>query len=239
VLIGGIALGLILGLVAGGRLEHLASVRLRLVQAIYLGLLVRVATQLAIQQGNAPADALRLPLFTAAFVLILLGLWANRDQPGMSLAFVGVLLNTVPMVANGGLMPVWEPAYLVAGFGADEPVGPFAVILPGVATGDFLIRAGPLGDILPIPLPFVRNVASIGDLFVAGGLAFFLFATTIRTPLELDEATREAIRRRLTSIAPLQAADARPTSAGRPPCRTRLSISAIVASRFARRTAHL
>lgn len=212
-LIGGIALGLILGLLAGGRLEHLASVRLRLVQAIFLGLLVRVATQLAIQQGNAPADALRLPLFTAAFVLILLGLWANREQPGLSLAFVGVLLNTIPMVANGGLMPVWEPAYLVAGFGPDEPVGPFAVILPGVVTGDFLLRAGPLGDILPIPLPFVRNVASIGDLFVGGGLAFFLFATTVRTPIELDEATREAIRRRLTSIAPLRVADARPTSA--------------------------
>ena len=37
----------------------------------------------------------------------------------------------------------------------------------------------PDGDILPIPipLPFVQNVASIGDVFLGVGLAFFLFAT--------------------------------------------------------------
>jgi MFS family permease len=213
VLIGGIVLGLVLGLVAGGRLDHLASVRLRLVQAIFLGLVIRVATQLALDAGNAPADAFRLPLLAAAFLLILAGLWANREQPGLSLAFVGVLLNTIAITVNGGYMPVWEPAYLVAGFGAGEELGPLHVVLPGVVSGDFLLRAGPLGDILPIPLPFVRNVASIGDLLLGGGLAFFLFATTVRTPTELDEASLAAIRRRLTSIAPLRVAGARPATA--------------------------
>jgi DHA3 family macrolide efflux protein-like MFS transporter len=212
-LIGGIAAGLILGLLAGGRLEHIASIRLRLVQLIFLGFILRIGTQWAIENGNAPADALRLPLFTVAFVLILRGLWANREQPGLSLAFVGILLNTIAITVNGGFMPVWEPAYLVAGFSGSNDLGPLHVILPGIVSGDFLLRAGPLGDILPIPLPFVRNVASIGDLFMGGGLAFFLFATTVRTPAELDEASREAIRRRLTSIAPLRGAGARPTSA--------------------------
>jgi DHA3 family macrolide efflux protein-like MFS transporter len=213
VLIGGIAAGLILGLLAGGRLEHIASIRLRLVQLIFLGFILRIGTQWAIESGNAPADALRLPLFTIAFVLILRGLWANREQPGLSLAFVGILLNTIAITVNGGFMPVWEPAYLVAGFTGGNDLGPLHVILPGIVSGDFLLRAGPLGDILPIPLPFVRNVASIGDLFMGGGLAFFLFATTVRTPAELDEASREAIRRRLTSIAPFRSAGARPTSA--------------------------
>jgi DHA3 family macrolide efflux protein-like MFS transporter len=213
VLIGGIVLGLILGLLAGGRIDHLASVRLRLVQAIFLGLVVRVATQVAIDQGNAPVDALRLPLLTGAFLLILAGLWANREQPGLSLAFVGVLLNTIAITVNGGWMPVWEPAYLAAGFTTDNALGPLHVVIPGIVSGDFLLRAGPLGDILPIPLPIVRNVASIGDVFMAGGLAFFLFATTVRTPSEIDEASREAIRRRLTSILPLRGGASRPTTA--------------------------
>lgn len=212
-LIGGIVAGLVLGLFAGGRLEHLASVRLRVVQAIFLGFVIRIATQYAIEAGNAPADALRLPLFAVAFALILVGLWKNREQPGLSLAFVGVLLNTIAITVNGGFMPVWEPAYQVAGFGPDNPLGPLHVVLPGVVSGEFLLRAGPLGDMMPIPFPVIRNVASIGDLFLGGGLAFFLFATTVRTPEELDEASREAIRRRLTSIAPLRAAGARPTSA--------------------------
>jgi len=203
-LIGGVALGLVLGLLGGGRIEHLLSIRLRLVQLIFLGFTVRVATQIAIESGSAPADALRLPLLTASFLLILLGLWANREQPGLSLAFVGVLLNTLVITVNGGWMPVWEPAFLVAGFAPGESLGPLHQIVPGVVSGDFLLQAAPLGDILPIPLPFVRNVASIGDVFLGVGLAFFLFATTIRTPEELDEASREAIRRRLVSIMPVR-----------------------------------
>ncbi|HSO29772.1 MAG TPA: MFS transporter [Candidatus Sulfomarinibacteraceae bacterium] len=206
-LIGGIALGLVLGLLAGGRLEHLASIRLRWVQVIFLGFVIRAGTQFAIEGGNAPVDALRLPLFGIAFGLILLGLWKNREQPGLSLAYTGVLLNAIAITVNQGFMPVWEPAYLVAGFGPDNPLGPLHVVLPGVVTGDFLVRAGPLGDIVPIPFPFIRNVASIGDLFLGGGLAFFLFATTVRTPFELDEASREAIRRRLVSIMPARAAN--------------------------------
>jgi MFS family permease len=211
VLIGGIALGLILGLLGGGRIEHLISIRLRLVQLVFLGFVIRIATQIAIESHNAPADALRLPLFAASFLLILVGVWANREQPGLSLAFVGVLLNTIVITVNGGWMPVWEPAFLVAGFAPGDTLGPLHVIVPGVVSGDFLIRAGPLGDILPIPLPFVRNVASIGDVFLGVGLAFFLFATTLRTPEELDAASREAIRRRLTSIAPLRGSVSRVT----------------------------
>ena len=52
---------------------------------------------------------------------------------------------------------------------------------PGTAA-DFLRRLGPLGDIIPIPLWPVQNVASLGDLFLTAGLAFFLFATLVRTP---------------------------------------------------------
>jgi Bacterial protein of unknown function (DUF894). len=71
-----------------------------------------------------------------------------------------------------------------------------AVAGVGGIPGDFLAQAGPLGDIIPIPIPFIRNVASIGDLFLASGLAFFLFATTVRHPAESIEAGDAAILRR-------------------------------------------
>jgi MFS family permease len=38
--------------------------------------------------------------------------------------------------------------------------------------------------VVPIPIPIVRNVASIGDVVVSLGLGFFLFATVLRTPAE-------------------------------------------------------
>ena len=201
-LIGGIALGLVLGFVAGGQLNNLLSIRLRLVQLTFFGLFLRVATQVAIDQQNAPIEALRGPLFLIAFIAILAGLWANREHPGLSLAFVGVLLNTIAVAVNGGHMPVWIPAFEAAGFDPSTTIGTFHVALSGTDSAEFLLKAGPLGDILPIPLPIVRNVASIGDAFLALGLAFFLFSSTVRSPVEVDEATRAAVRRRLTSITP-------------------------------------
>ena len=199
-------LGLGLGLLAGGRIDNLASVRLRLVQLLFLGLLLRYATQIAIENGNSLADQLRLPLFAAGFLLLLAALWLNREKPGFPLAFVGILLNAVAVVTNGGFMPVWEPSIVAAGFPAGELGSSFHRIV-GAASGggippDFLARAGPLADIIPIPIPFLRNVASIGDVFLATGLAFFLFATTVRQPAESIEADEAAIlRRRLGQLA--------------------------------------
>lgn len=199
-----LVVGLVLGIGAGGRIENLAGVRLRLIQLLFLGLVLRYATQFAIEGGNDIADALRLPLFAGGFLLLLIGLWVNREQPGLPLAFVGILLNAVAIVTNGGFMPVWEPSVLAAGLPATELGSAFHRIVGAAASGgiapDFLAQAGPLGDIIPIPIPFIRNVASIGDVFLAAGLAFFLFATTVRNPVELEEAGLEAIRRRVREL---------------------------------------
>jgi MFS family permease len=188
VLIGGILLGLVLGLVAGGSISNLAAVRLRWIGILFLAVVVRFGTEAAISAGVDVVQALRLPLFGLSFGLLLVGLWANRSNPGLSLAFVGILLNTIAVLANGGYMPVWRPALVQAGFDANTVLSSFHTFLPfDRLDAAFLLRAGPLGDILPIPLPFIRNVASIGDLFLAAGLGFFLFATILRSPAEASE----------------------------------------------------
>ena len=203
-LIGALVAGLVLGLLAGGRLDNLASVRLRLVQALFLGLVLRYAVQYAIEAGNEPAQAFRLPLFTLGFALLLGALWVNRSHPGIPLAFVGILLNATAMVINGGYMPVWTPAIAAAGLPIGDVASAFHVLVNpttgGALPADFLVRAIPLGDIVPIPVPGLRNVASLGDFFLTGGLAFFLFASTVRSPGEHEHA--EGVRGLLTGFAP-------------------------------------
>src|SRR5512140_586408 len=203
-LIGALVAGLVLGLLAGGRFDNLASVRLRLVLALFLGLILRYAVQLAIESGNDPAQAFRLPLFTVGFALLLWALWANRSHPGIPLAFVGILLNATAMVINGGYMPVWTPAIAAAGLPLNDVASAFHVLVNPTAGGalpaDFLIRAIPLGDIVPIPVPGPRNVASLGGFCLAGGLAFFLFAGTVRSPGEHEHA--EGLRGLLTGFGP-------------------------------------
>ncbi len=199
-----LVLGLVFGLLVGGNILNLGSVRLRLVQLLFLGLLLRYATELAIEGNVGLAQELRLPLFAGGFFLLLVGLWANREQPGLPLAFVGVLLNATAIVTNGGYMPVWEPSIRAAGLPLSEIGTAFHKVV-GAAVGggipsDFLAQAGPLADIIPIPFPFIRNVASIGDLFLAAGLAFFLFAVTVRNPTELEAASLASIRRRFGQL---------------------------------------
>lgn len=204
-LLGGIAFGLVLGLIAGGSLDNLARIRLRWVVLLFAGLAIRAATELALEAGVDLAETLRAPLFALGYAVLLAGLWANRSLPGMSLAFVGIALNAIAVTANGGFMPVWLPSLLAAGFPATEPLSAFHLtVAEGVGT-EALLAALPLADIIPIPLPIVRNVASVGDLFLTAGLGFFLFAATVRTPAELDEASATLIRRRLSSIHPVGA----------------------------------
>jgi len=184
VLLAGIALGLILGLLAGGRLSNLAEVRLRWMAALFLAVLVRYGTEAALARDIPLAETLRIPLLATAYGILLLGTWANRRQPGMSIAFVGILSNAIVIAINGGHMPVWEPSLAAAGLTVADVNGPLYVLLPPPVDATFLSHLGPLADVIPIPLPIVRNVASLGDVVISLGLGFFMFATVVRTPAQ-------------------------------------------------------
>jgi MFS family permease len=180
-LIGSIAFGLLLGLLLGGRLGRLADIRLRHLPLLAVAVFVRFGTEIALGGGVAIADTYRVPLLGLGYGLLLFVLWRNRTYPGMALAFTGIASNGIAIIANGGRMPVWMPAYDASGI-----TGPLTSVmhlpLRVDTAAEFLGHLGPLGDVVPIPIWPVNNVASIGDLFLSGGLAFFLFATVMRVP---------------------------------------------------------
>jgi MFS family permease len=218
-LIGGIAIGLVLGLLAGGSLLNLGSLRLRRIGLLAIALALRVATDLLLNAHVAFADALRVPLFAASFGLLLAALWVNRRFPGMSLAFVGILSNGIVILVNGGYMPIWEPALVAAGMTPADVTSAIHYVLPPPLDANFLLHLGPLADVIPIPFPFVENVASIGDIFLTVGLAFFLFAGVVRVPGELDDEDVAIITARLYAAA----APSRPPRPGDPGVETGLS----------------
>jgi MFS family permease len=182
----GIFFGLALGLLAGGSLTNLASVRLRWIWALSAAVILRFLTEAALSAGVDFAETFRVPLLAAAFAVLLAGLWVNRSFPGLSIAFVGILSNAVVILVNGGYMPIWEPSLVMAGFSPDEVQSAIHTILPAELNADFLLHLGPFADIIPIPFPIIRNVASVGDVFLTVGLAFFLFAATLRPRGELS-----------------------------------------------------
>ena len=225
-LIGGIALGLVLGLVLGGRIERLADIRLQYLPLLFVAVIIRFGTELLLGWGVGVVEVLRMPLFAVSYGLLLFTLWHNRTYPGLALAFIGIALNGLVIMVNGGRMPVWMDAYSFAGLTGDLN----SVLHVPLYTLDteFFLRLGPLADVIPIPIWPVNNVASIGDLFLTAGLAFFLFATLLRTPADAQRAMDEAREGRLLGVsgtARLRApgTGARPTPPGGIPASTGLS----------------
>lgn len=188
----GIAAGLIAGLAAGGSFSNLASTRLRLPGLLFGALLVRLAAEAALAREVAIVDTLRLPILALDFVMLLVGIWANRRLPGMGPVFAGVLLNGIAIVVNDGSMIVWEPALAAAGL-TPADLSPFYTLLTApVADPAFLLAVGPLGDVVPVPLPVITTVASVGDLFITAGLAFLVFTVLVRPRPDVPPLTEPA-----------------------------------------------
>ena len=190
-LVTGIAVGLIAGFLLGGSVANLLANtrRLRWLGLLALGAIVRFGTEIALNAGVPGVDVLRLPLFGLSFGLLLAGAWANRGVPGFGLVIAGTAANLIPVMLNGGAMPIWAPALAAAGFTEADVHSAFHTIIRDAPGPAFLLKGGPLADILPIPFPIIQNVASVGDLILAVGLAWFAFAAVLRRADEPAEAT--------------------------------------------------
>jgi MFS family permease len=68
-------------------------------------------------------------------------------------------------------MPIWPAAFAAAGFTPDELAGdPFHFLITSGTVAEFVGRGGVLGDVLPLPIPLIRDVVSIGDILLALGI---------------------------------------------------------------------
>src|SRR5207245_5716498 len=133
-------LGLVVGLLAGGSLRNLGAVRFRWLPILFLAVVLRFATEAALNRGVALAEELRLPLLAASYGLLLATLWTNRRNPGLSLAFIGIVGNATAITINGGRMPVWEPSLTAAGFTLADVGAAIHTVLPPTPDSSFLVH---------------------------------------------------------------------------------------------------
>jgi len=168
-----VVVGVILGLVFRGRLAELRDLRLRFPWAVVpvfplQVLLIRDPWHLVQDPGLFGLLVMLSYLPLVAFVA------ANRRVPGLTLAGLGLIMNLLVMLGNGGLMPVSPESLRAAGLaeGRDLVVGNRTwggkgVILPVEAT-----RLAFLSDIIIVPLPPRQRIISAGDVLTFLGLAF-------------------------------------------------------------------
>jgi len=183
-----IALALVVGALAGGGLPRLAQLRLRWFWVLGVALALRVGSALLAANGLDEG----LPLgwaFIAAYLLIIVWLWGNWQVPGLQVAAIGIGLNTVALLLNGGQMPIWALAFEAAGFTpADLGNDPFHYLLATTSAAEFVTRGGIFGDVVPIPLPVIRDVLSIGDVLLAIGIFWAIVYSMTRPEAPLRPA---------------------------------------------------
>jgi hypothetical protein len=155
-----LACALAVGLALGGHLARLGHLPLR------YGWLVLVAV--AVQAGGAFAGGSLYPVgLAASAVLVAAFLAGNREVRGTGLVALGLLTNALVVGLNGA-MPVSAHASGQAGISTQD-------LLAGTDPRHELAGTGtrlrPLGDVIPVVLPWHPEVVSPGDVLVAAGLA--------------------------------------------------------------------
>ncbi|HEX6548674.1 MAG TPA: DUF5317 family protein [Candidatus Dormibacteraeota bacterium] len=180
-LLGGGLVGLVAGLLAGGRLGRLVEIRFKWPVVVLAALLIK--------ELGVISPLARTPLAPALYTLALavLAVWTalhRQRLPGVELVAVGMLMNLVVVVANLGHMPV---SVELARFGPPEifktgVLGQYMLMGRGSRLdflGDYISLPGTLGRILPQPY-------SPGDIVACLGMALTLFLAV--RPVELRGA---------------------------------------------------
>jgi MFS family permease len=175
-----ILLALIIGALLGGGLPRLADLRLRWLPLLVAALLIRIGA--VVLRANLPE--LNLPVgwaFIAVYLLILAWLAGNWRVPGLQIASIGIGLNTLAVMLNGGMMPIWSDAFAAAGFSPDA-MGrdPFHFLADATSLASFISSGGLFGDVIPLPVPIIRDVVSIGDVLLALGIGWAIVYSMTR-----------------------------------------------------------
>jgi hypothetical protein len=170
-----VAIGLLAGVLVGGRVGGLAALEFRWSPVIAGGLLAQVvlfADPVASRIGD-----LGPVLYVSSTVMVLAAVIRNRAIPGIPLVVAGAVSNLAAVIANGGYMPATLAALTAAGKAAPEVYSNSSVV-PDPALWV-------LTDIFALPtwLP-LANVFSVGDVLIGVGIAMTI-VIAMRRPAAL------------------------------------------------------
>ena len=153
------------GFAAHGSLRPFEHLRVHLWGLAVAGLILQ-----AIPLPREASSAAVAGLFALCYVSLIACVWVNRRLPAAGLILIGLALNMLVVVPNGG-MPVSAQAVRISGGSVEDLPAAGGSSKHHLMTDDDVLR--PLGDVIPGPPP-LSDVLSIGDLFLYVGLGCFV-----------------------------------------------------------------
>jgi hypothetical protein len=175
--------GILLALALGGSPQRLAAVRFRAAPLVLVALALQAV--LFSRFGDAVSGGVADLLHVVSYGLLAVFGALNVRLRGLAPLLLGMLLNAVAILANGGTMPVSRSAAESVGLESGEN----ANVSVGSAPLDFL------GDVFATPaaLP-LANVFSIGDMLIAVGAIAFVILNSLAPPKQRQPRLARAVR---------------------------------------------
>jgi hypothetical protein len=170
-----LAVAFAVGILRGGRLSRLALLSLRWPALPVLAFAAQAGVIFfPVSRGQELWYGLHAGILLLSYLALLLMVWVNRRVPGMALLGLGLLLNLVVMLANGGYMPItpetmhrigYSDQVVQAAVSGDRLALSKDIVLPREQT-----RLWVLSDVFAIPPPFfLPSAFSLGDVLVMLG----------------------------------------------------------------------
>lgn len=175
VLLIGVGLAVLVVLAGGGRLGRLGELRIRSANLIFAAIALQL---LAFPTGVAPwapGDRVATWMSFGSYALLAVAITRNLRLPGAPLMGLGMTLNVLAMLANGGHMPATAWALRTAGL-TEHGVhnNSVALVHPNL---------WPLVDRFALPgwVP-LAGVFSVGDVVIVAGVTVLLWRATGARP---------------------------------------------------------
>lgn len=170
-----IVLGIIVGIIRGGKFKRLSTSLLRLSWVIFLAFALQLGIAIMISLGHPFFIQYRMILYVIAYLLLFIALFFNMQFKCMWLIMIGAIANFAAIMLNGGSMPIDMKLVEANGFQnmlKSIKMGALPQYIPLEKTGKYI---GYLGKRLSMPdLYPIKQIFSIGDLFIALGVFFLI-----------------------------------------------------------------
>ena len=161
-------ISILMALLRGGRLFNLSEIQLKAWPLLFVGFGMQVVADYLPSDRSWSHDA-AVTLVIFSFIPLMAIAWFNRNETGMWLVGLGVFMNFTVIAVNGGMPVLPEAASL--GLGRDITAVDFDALSKHVLMDEGTQLAF-LGDVIPVRI--IRNVVSLGDVFLAVGLGVFV-----------------------------------------------------------------
>ena len=165
-----VVFAVLLGYLLGGRLRRFEDLRINRWGLAIVGAVLTLNVNLfpALSFGGIPDTIVGPVLLAMSYFLLAVFLLSNRWIPAKYVMSLGLSLNLVVVVANGG-MPVRAEAITTSG-GDPAVLQDSTVGKHHLMTEDDVLWH--LGDVIGVPPP-ISVVLSPGDVLLYGGILFF------------------------------------------------------------------